>query len=78
MYTHHYPHIQCPQQPPEPAEVEEAEEVEEVEEAEEEEVEEAPSHRPTQGAFEVSHLPSSMATAPEATPSYASSNATND
>jgi len=71
-YTHHYPHTQCPQELPEPAEAEEAEEVEEVEEAE------APPHHPTREVFKVSHLPSSVATAPGAMPSYANSNATNN
>ncbi len=80
---HHYPRTQCPQEPLEPAEAEEAEEAEveaEEAEAEAEEAEEevAPPHHPTQKAFEVSHLPSSMVTAPEVTPSYANSNATND
>ena len=56
---------------------------EEAEEEAEEEVvaphqEEVPPHHPTQEAFKVSHPPSSAATAPGATPSYANSNATND
>jgi len=79
---HRYPHTQCPQQPLEPAEAEEEEaEEEEVEEVEEEEVphrEEALPQHPTWGAFKASHLPSSVATTPEVTRSYANSNATKD
>jgi len=59
--------------------VEEAEEAEEAEEEEEApHQEEVPPHHPTQEAFEASHPPSSVAIAPEATHSYANSNATND
>jgi len=67
---HHY--TQCLQQPPELAEVEE----EEVEVALHQE--EVPPQHPTWEAFKASHPPSSVATTPEATPSYANSSTTND